>query len=603
MTAYRYWRLQATRWVTRNETDAGVTTEVGSENAFGVSRLQYVVGGVSYPTVELTSNTTPEPYAVYSHDNWYRAFQGFKTDVGYRWNAFPSSTVPRALTIDMGAAYSFEEVRLSSDDPAYANTFMMGFDILASETGQFAGEEVVRLSYLNGGVDSIWAGTYPEPVTFLFGGVQGAGTATANVALPSASVYIVGGGPASATTDVALPTAGIYMSSGASAGSELPGLAFSAIAHGLNGADLRLPSPTARATGGAGAAALVPALVGAARGGANSQFGLPMLSAYGTGSEGIQSKANLVLPALFATAFGGVITSSTLPALATFATATFYGWAQSLASLPALQVDVAGTPGVIGGVATALPMFGAAGNGGANASASLASLIVFAGTTVGGTATAFVTLPRLLAGLVGTRQATASVNVTLPMLRAVNSGVLRLTLPALAAVSAAYAVVNYTYEAYAVNLNHKEHPGIIPTDEVTRYTNFPFDKIIRFKGGYYGVSANGLFLLGGDTDAGTPIPWAWKTFEDDFKVPQKKTLVSAYLSGRIGPAMVLTLYAGEKGGVGYSYTSPRGPDVQNYRQVFGRGIQSRYFALGAAGTSAFTLDTLDFDSITLSRRI
>ena len=112
-----------------------------------------------------------------------------------------------------------------------------------------------------------------------------------------------------------------------------------------------------------------------------------------------------------------------------------------------------------------------------------------------------------------------------------------------------HAVVAATYEAYAINLNHKPRPGVVPVDEMTHYTNFPFDRIVRYKNSYFGVAADGLYLLEGTTDHAeptpTPIPWLWKTGLTDFRTPQKKTVESMYFGGRLGPAASVSLHAGD----------------------------------------------------------
>ena len=160
-----------------------------------------------------------------------------------------------------------------------------------------------------------------------------------------------------------------------------------------------------------------------------------------------------------------------------------------------------------------------------------------------------------------------------------------------------------TYEAYAVNLNHTPRPGAEPVDETTRYTNFPFDYVMRRAGNYYGVNRTGIFLLAGETDNGALIPWGFKTALTDFKTPLKKTVVSAYLGGRLGPAATLQLQVGEASTQTHSYSTPRGADAQNYRQSFGLGNKARYYALGASGTGALELDNIEFNTHTLTRRI
>lgn len=165
------------------------------------------------------------------------------------------------------------------------------------------------------------------------------------------------------------------------------------------------------------------------------------------------------------------------------------------------------------------------------------------------------------------------------------------------------AVVTATYEAYAINLNHTPRPGVDPVDETTRYTNYPFDRIVRYKNSYFGMNSTGLYLLEGTTDAGTDTAWAFQTAETDFKSPQKKTVEMIYFGGRLPPAVTISLIAREDTANTYAYTTPRGPHAQNYRQPFGRGVKARYFSFGVAGTGTLEIDSVTLNVTTLARKV
>jgi len=166
-----------------------------------------------------------------------------------------------------------------------------------------------------------------------------------------------------------------------------------------------------------------------------------------------------------------------------------------------------------------------------------------------------------------------------------------------------HTVVAVTYEAYSVNLKHTSEK---PIDEVTRHTNLPFDQIVRWGNSYYGAGATGLFLLGGTTDyaaVATAIPWTFKTAMTDDETPVKKTVRAVRFAGRVGPSATVTIYPGEPGSTPYTYTTPRDATAQNYRQVLGRGIKARYYALGMAGDGVFELDTFEPEVDKLTRKL
>lgn len=54
------------------------------------------------------------------------------------------------------------------------------------------------------------------------------------------------------------------------------------------------------------------------------------------------------------------------------------------------------------------------------------------------------------------------------------------------------------------------------TTETTRYSNQTFDHVLKFKGKYYGVKGDGVYLIGGADDAGTEIDASFTTTKHDF---------------------------------------------------------------------------------------
>lgn len=220
--------------------------------------------------------------------------------------------------------------------------------------------------------------------------------------------------------------------------------------------------------------------------------------------------------------------------------------------------------------------------------------------TTGGIASAQLTAhrPRIVATV--TAEGQISALLVAPRAYLSSGTVARLTAPKARIVARVSGVVVVAYDAYSVNLKHADPEA---NDEVTSYTNFPFDRILRYGSSYYGVAADGLYLLEGTTDDSEDIAYAVKTCIDDFEIAERKTVVSAHFSGRMGPGMTVTLYAGEDGSESYAFNTPRGQVAQNHREKFGRGVKNRYFAIGMAGSDAFDLDSLDPEITKLKRRI
>lgn len=125
------------------------------------------------------------------------------------------------------------------------------------------------------------------------------------------------------------------------------------------------------------------------------------------------------------------------------------------------------------------------------------------------------------------------------------------------------------YEAYAINLS---------TGAVSRYTEFPFDQILRLGNKHFGVRPDGVFELAGDTDNGDPILASAVTFQTMFRTPNLKRVPYVYLVGRTGGAMDVGVRADE----GPEYTFPTGQapkaGVQAVRAKVAQGIRGNAFA-------------------------
>ena len=301
---------------------------------------------------------------------------------------------------------------------------------------------------------------------------------------------------------------------------------------------------------------------------------------------------------------GGAKVAGAMPMPLASAAITTVGLIDIATVMPMPQVSTEVTKTESVSVAAAMPMAQVIGYGGALISATISGFTSRATITSGSTFNIAATLPLFEVSMQVTKGETISIEALMPMLTKGPFGRITAVMPMAQVSLIGHAVVAVTYEAYAVNLIHK---GVKePVDEVTRYTNFPFERIVRYNNSYFGVAADGLYLLEGTTDHATPatqIPWEFKTHMTDFENPKEKTIVSAYFGGRLGKAETITLYAGEKAEKAYKYKTARGSTAQNHREKFGRGIKARYFAIGANGADGMELDNIEFNIHTLTRRI
>ncbi len=325
------------------------------------------------------------------------------------------------------------------------------------------------------------------------------------------------------------------------------------------------------------------------------------LYAAGHDSTG-ENAANITAPMADLSAFMGMAANVRAPRATLSASATGTNWLTAEVTAPAGTLAASGTVSGISRADLHAPMATLIGYGGTVASITLTGHPTLqASMTSGSVSQAGITAPMAELTLFElTTEAYCSADLIAPMGQMGSTLQAWIMAPMATLTAIGTAVVTASYEAYAVNLNHND-PAV--HDELTRYTNFPFNRVVRYQGSYYGANATGLYLLEGTTDDGVAIQWNFKTAMTDFKSPFLKTVVSAYFGGRLGSAATIDLHVGEDGAQSYSYATVRSDHAQNYRQTFGRGLKSRYYALGASGADTLELDNIEFNTLNSTRRI
>lgn len=371
------------------------------------------------------------------------------------------------------------------------------------------------------------------------------------------------------------------------------------VGHGV--ANMNIPNFIVDGAGAYAGYCVLPAFTTTGYTGGAGAFSIPVLTVTGIAHDATGERAaNVVLPSLTLSAYGGANAIAALPMLSVSATGTVVVLGEVTATLPLLTVSATGTVSGMGTAAAKLPAFDMVGYSGAVLAVSVGSFSMLASGTSGLTGRGAVTLPMFDVAAVGVGQNHGAANLILPALTSPAHAQAWMVLPGFTLTAIGTATITATYEAYALNLKHTD-----PTaqDELTRYTNFPFTHVVRYKNSYFGVSSGALYLLEGTTDNTTPIPFNVKTATTDFGAPEQKTVQYAYFGGRMGAASTVSITAGEATPVSYSYATPRGPLAQNYRQPFGRGIKARYFSFGVSGSDVLEIDSIDLDVLTLKRRI
>lgn len=145
-----------------------------------------------------------------------------------------------------------------------------------------------------------------------------------------------------------------------------------------------------------------------------------------------------------------------------------------------------------------LPILESKARSGAKASMRLLKLGSIASATSGSVAVVRASFPKLQARAWCTPNNVISAQLLLPKLGVVPKAYILAKLPKLVA-TAWFAGAHGVSETWVVNLKHDPHSpptGEADVDEITTYTNYDFEQIVRNGEDYYGVGSRGVFRLG-----------------------------------------------------------------------------------------------------------
>lgn len=328
---------------------------------------------------------------------------------------------------------------------------------------------------------------------------------------------------------------------------------------------------------------------------------LPPLVASGSGRAGQVVASELLLPSFSAEGFGAAVVEVELPALVVEGAGTVAMLGGFEIELPDFEVEAAGTVGAVGELDVALGPFTVEAWGAVYADVSLPAFVVEARADIGVGASGDVELPAFSVEASGIVGIVGFFDITLPGFESSPYGDMDITLP-LFQVFATGMVGDQVeaLEAYSTNLRSDIEGG---GNEMTRFTEFPFLRVLYFNGDYYGLAADGLHRIEGERDGDAPIKWEVSTGTTDFGARELKHIPSCYVGGRFGPAAKFVVHEGERRDFSYCYMTPRGQTAQNYRQHFGKGLRARYFSFTLSGENEFELDGLHFEVAASKRRI
>ena len=136
------------------------------------------------------------------------------------------------------------------------------------------------------------------------------------------------------------------------------------------------------------------------------------------------------------------------------------------------------------------------------------------------------------------------------------------------------------------------------TGASTRFTGYDFNSMFRGTDGkYYGVKADGIYLLEGEAEASVDFG------DINFGTSLEKRLMSAYAGCQSEQPLVLEVTQCEET---YDYPARSASDCLNVvRFDLGRGLRANYYGIAIKNQDGtdFTIDSVELTALPTTRRI
>ncbi|PIF37844.1 hypothetical protein CLV01_3378 [Delftia sp. 60] len=147
------------------------------------------------------------------------------------------------------------------------------------------------------------------------------------------------------------------------------------------------------------------------------------------------------------------------------------------------------------------------------------------------------------------------------------------------------------------------HAWVVNTESSasTRYEGYAFDSFMTVGGRHFGVRADGLYRLGGATDAGLPIAWGAGLGKHDFGSQAIKRLAAVHAGVSATGQLYVRIGDGQQT---WTYRARRVDAAQRVQRFDpGRGLAANYFTFDLVGEGAAELDNIVFGVVAGQRRI
>lgn len=301
---------------------------------------------------------------------------------------------------------------------------------------------------------------------------------------------------------------------------------------------------------------------------------------------------SLTLPTPVLQAHGANAVTLTLPVprIAVTGATGRIGYVQLVLPTPVLAAS--GKVPFTGGILLVLPkpqlaITGRVGNY-ASVALALRGIALAAEGATGIIGSAHLTLPTPVINVAGYQQGRGTVTLVLPMLILQSTG----------------QVTDVTTSSPDGNVL----PAVVmqtETGALSNYTNFPFNSFAAFNGAYLGASAEGLFVLTGDTDNTTFIQAAARVGITDFGTSFLKRIDRCYVGYRTDGNLIVRVFTDEVNVRDYLMTAYGKDGLHGNHTRIGKGLAARYwqFEIRNQNGAQFQINAFELKPTHLRRRI
>ncbi len=259
----------------------------------------------------------------------------------------------------------------------------------------------------------------------------------------------------------------------------------------------------------------------------------------------------------------------------TEASFTGHEWTAAVSvTLPLIELSISGLTGEIGQVKMKVP---------------LVDVSIAGRTSVTGSVS--VKLPLLSIGVNGYPGVIGSFSLILPLLTTSwtehpdRVGSFSITFPVVTPIFSGRIIpITFNRKAIVVNLDNRA---------VTEYKNYSFNSLMMFNGVLLGTNEQGLYILGGDNDLGTPIESYIQTGTYDLGERAIKIPKEVWLTYRSNGDMDVEVKEDELNV--YNYILDKvAIGIRECRAKFGKGLKGRFYRFGIKNLGGSSFDLQSF---------